>query len=744
MPANPTNMPQYEFENYLTRHGITNFERKTNSKGEIEIYFPCPFNGCDEDRRSSEEGHCSFNLNSCLYNCFKCGSKGNFITLQKHFGDYESLNNTRKIEMNNTNIKGYVPKKLDTIAQKAFERNPEYVQDYFNQRGINNASINKHKLGITNIVGREMFAIPIIDKTGNIVYFKLRKTPEDEKLADAMNQERHTPKYLVYPAGANTILVGEYELNRSSSSSVLICEGELDRIIAIQEGVKMPVVSGGGGAQTFKDEWIDALRFMRNIYICMDVDDSGQKGANNLIERLAERIPTASIYNVKLPYDANSKADLTNYFTDKKGTADELFTKYAEYRAGTKPLSELEFKELSVNDVIDILDSTIKNNRANKAIVFYAMLSAYTEESQLNIMMNAQSSSGKSYITVQVSKYFPQQDVKMYGRTSSTALYYNENLTKIDEDNIPYIDLERRIVIFTEQPNSDLLAHMRSFLSHDQKKTTFTVTNKGKNGKNTARDSYLLGFSSVIFCTANMRIDEQEQTRCLILSPETDEDAVRAGINASIERNSDINKYRNKLENDEGRKMLKERIQYIKSMNIDYIDIEDSGYLERAFFSNKKSVTAKDQREIEHFISLVKSIALLNTPFRIKNGRVTATNKDIDQALDIWKDVSESMTYGVSPQALDFYKTYILAACKKANSGSEQKNGITIKELTNTYYETTGCLPNQDMLRKDYLPSLERASLISLDKNPDDMRQTLIVPLEFFDKPDGNNQQKML
>ncbi len=712
-----------EFIEYLAQNRITDIERKTNSKGETEIYFPCPFNGCDDDRRRGEEGHCSYNLDKGVYNCFKCKEKGNFVTLQKHFGDYQAKTVTQ------------APKKkkreasLDTITRKAFERDPEYVKKYFNARGINDDSIRKYKLGIGEFYGHKMFVIPINDRNGNIAYLKLRRTPEDERIADAMQKDSVVQKYMKYPTGSETLLVGEDELVKSSSSDVLICEGELDRITAIQNGVKMPVVSGGGGAQTFKDEWLDSLRSMRNIYICMDRDKTGESGVGKLAQRIAERIPNASVFKIALPYPEDSKADLSNYFEDEKGTTDELFSKYAEFYAGAQPIDASKFKELTVNDIADILDLTIKKNRINKVITFLAMLLAYTEDSQLNVMFNAQSSSGKTYITTEVSNYFPQQDVKVYGRTSKTAFYYNESLMKTDEKGRPFIDLERRILVFAEQPDMQLLENLRSFLSHDMKMTPYIITNKSKNGRNTARESYLRGFSTVLFCSANLRIDEQEQTRCLLLSPESTEETVRAGVDLSISRNSDKKAYIEQLNSNENRRQLMDRILYIKSLNVDQIDIDDSDYLRKRFYEKRRSVPPRTQREIGHFISLVKGLALVNAPFRTKNGKIIASNKDIDEAMKLWAGISESMFYGVPPQALDYYKKYILPAYTKANEGRAKKKGVTYDQIAAEYFKQTGSYPNLDMVRKMIIPALQCATLISYDKDEDDRRQMLVTPL---------------
>ncbi len=733
MLANPSYMSEDEFTSYLTKHGITDIERKKNGKGEVEIYFPCPFKGCDDDRRPHEEGHCSFNLNNCVYNCFKCNASGNFIDLQKHFGDYE---------VNQKPAKRKRELSLETLVRKAHENERDYVKKYFNARGIDDASIEKYQLGLWEFYGHKMFVIPIRDRFGNIAYLKLRQTPNSEQVADAMDKKGPIEKYIIYPAGVNTLLVGEDELVKSSSSDVLICEGELDRIIAVQNKVKMPVVSGGGGAQTFKDEWIDSLKNMRNIYICMDCDGAGRDGANKLAQRIAKRIPTASVYMITLPYPEESKADLSNYFVDNKDTANSLFDKYSEYCAGAQPIDVSKFKELTVDDIADVLDLTIKNNRVNKVITFLAMLLAYTEDSQLNVMFNAQSSTGKTYLTMETSALFPSQDVKIYGRTSKTAFYYNESLTKADNSGRQYIDLERRILVFAEQPDMQLLENLRSFLSHDMKMTPFILTNKGKNGKNTARESYLRGFATVLFCSANLRIDEQEQTRCLLLSPESTEDTVRAGVDMSIVRNSDKNAYLKQLNKNESRRLLMDRILYIKGLNVGQIDIADRDYLKKRFYEKRRSMPPRTQREISHFISLVKGMALVNAPFRMKGGKIVATNKDVDEVMKLWDVIGESMFYGVPPQALEFYKRYVLVAFIKRNDGSSKKKGVTYDQIASEYFKQTGSYPNLDMVRKMFIPALQCASLISYDKDEDDRRQMLVTPLVFFDDKLEKTSQK--
>ena len=305
------------------------------------------------------------------------------------------------------------------------------MRKYFNGRGISNASIDRYMLGLGEIDGHYGYVIPVFNREGKVAYVKIRRTPEDDSvdtIAETMNEKNPIPKWTKYPADAETLLVGEDQLVKSTSSDVLICKSELDRIIAMQEGVEMPVVTGGGFAQTFKKEWMEQLRNMRNIYICLGKGVVGERGAEKLAQRLSRHVPAASIYIISLPFKECMAADLIDYFAQRRGTAKELFSKYATYYGGAKPIDVSEFTEMTVEDIADVLDLTIKYDFVSKVVTFLTMLLTYTESDQQNIMFNADSSTGKTYICSEVSKYFPPQDVKVYGKTTPTAFYYSQSL----------------------------------------------------------------------------------------------------------------------------------------------------------------------------------------------------------------------------------------------------------------------------------------------------------------------------
>ena len=236
-----------------------------------------------------------------------------------------------------------------------------------------------------------------------------------------------------------------------------------------------------------------------------------------------------------------------------------------------------------------------------------------------------------------------------------------------------------------------------------------------------------------------MQVDKQEQSRCLIISPDVSKDKVMASIDASINRNSDKKAYDSHINSNEARKQLMERILYIKSLHVDTINIGDSDYLKEQFMADRKTLSSETNREIDHFISLVKAMALLNAPFRSRKNDVIITNKkDVDEIMKLWNILGECTSYGISPQAFGFYKNYILTAFRIKQSYDSNAKGVTFTDIFRVYQNETGRFPNTDTVRKQFIPALESASLIRCVKNEDDGREKLIIPLVF---PDGDLEE---
>jgi len=391
---------------------------------------------------------------------------------------------------------------------------------------------------------------------------------------------------------------------------------------------------------------------------------------------------------------------------------------------------ETNFKSLTPDDVKKVLGLTIKYDEENKLITFLCMLSAYTEDSQFNISFNAPSSSGKSYIPTEIAQFFPREDIMEVGYCSPTAFFHDKAEKYIKERNELVINLSKKIIIFLDQPHTLLLEHLRPLLSHDKKEIRIKITDKQQKAGLKTKNVLLIGFPSVVFCTAGLRVDEQESTRFIILSPEITQEKITSGILEKIKKFTNKEEYYLNLELNEERENLKRRILAIKEANISDVIITNPKKIEEEFFKRTKILKPRHQRDIGRLISLIKAFALLNFWFRErKESQIIAKDEDIDNAFLLWDKISESQELNIPPYIYNLYKEIILKSFKEKNNGNNSGvTGLTKKEILEYHYQVYGRVLPDFQLRKEIIPALEIAGLIYQEPDPSDKRRMLIYP----------------
>lgn len=153
---------------------------------------------------------------------------------------------------------------------------------------------------------------------------------------------------------------------------------------------------------------------------------------------------------------------------------EDLFLGYSERADG---IDFSKFSPMNAIDIARVLSLSIEHDDITKTIVFLGMLSAFTKDSQFNILLNAPSSSGKSFIPLEVSKLFPEESVSKLQYVSQNAFFHEEG-TYDKVENCRHIYLDRKILIFIDQPRLDLLARLRPMLSHDERVLVNKITDK--------------------------------------------------------------------------------------------------------------------------------------------------------------------------------------------------------------------------------------------------------------------------
>lgn len=300
-------METISIKEYLTRKGIK-FKEYNG-----ELITKCLFGDCDIDSKKGEL-HLYFSATTSQYECKKCGAKGNIHTLAKHLGDSAkdiALEPFPKSTYKKNNDDPKFNYELVEICHKSI---PDFIRGYLNQRGITDALIDKYRLGWGKFYGQWWVTIPIKDQDGNYYFFKLRQDP------DVGNEK------ITYPKGIKS-QVYDWEILKSPLEKIIICEGELDRLLLLSKNIA--AITSTHGAGTFKSEWINYLSSVKQIYICFDNDEAGKKGAEKLIQKLLETGLT-NVNIISLPQEVGNGGDITDYFIKNNGQETDLFGKYSK------------------------------------------------------------------------------------------------------------------------------------------------------------------------------------------------------------------------------------------------------------------------------------------------------------------------------------------------------------------------------------------------------------------------------
>ena len=266
-----------------------------------------------------------------FYHCFSTGEHGNifdFLMKTKSIGFGEAVRNLaaeagmqqyrfsnfdQKKEIRFKTYKNIFKDYSNFFHHQLFEKENNQALDYLLKRGLKKETIIEFKLGFVpwkNKFYEELkknYSEDEIDLTG--LYYKNDKTEKyidrfnsrvifpinnisgdtiafggriikDSKLAKYIN----SPETEFYKKGNIIFNLDKAKELRSKSEDVLIVEGYIDVVSVYASGIKN-VISNSGIALT--ERQISLIwKFFSNPIICLDGDESGQKAAMRIAERL--------------------------------------------------------------------------------------------------------------------------------------------------------------------------------------------------------------------------------------------------------------------------------------------------------------------------------------------------------------------------------------------------------------------------------------------------------------------------
>ena len=266
-----------------------------------------------------------------FYHCFSSGEHGNifdFVMKTKSVGFGEAVKNLaaeagmqpyrfsnfdKKKDLRFQNYKSILKDYSTYFHQQLFDSNNKEALEYLTKRGLSKKIIEEFKLGyvpwknnfynnlikkysekeidLSGLFYKNEKTGKYIDRFNSRVIFPVNNLSEDtiafggriikeSKLAKYIN----SPETEFYKKGSIIFNLDKAKNMRSETDEVLIVEGYMDVVSVYASGIKN-VVANSGTAIT--DRQINLIwKFFSSPTICLDGDESGQKAALRIAERL--------------------------------------------------------------------------------------------------------------------------------------------------------------------------------------------------------------------------------------------------------------------------------------------------------------------------------------------------------------------------------------------------------------------------------------------------------------------------
>jgi len=379
-------------------------------------------------------------------------------------------------------------------------------------------------------------------------------------------------------------------------------------------------------------------------------------------------------------------------------------------------LPEYKEKALELLKQSDILEKFIQHS--NKWLVedvqlrkleLLAMISALSTF-PLNLSLQQTWSSGKSTTTTATAKYFQEEDTWLLGAMSPKALIHMHGTFDKEKDSF-IINLEKKILVFLDEPTFQTLVALKPLLSRDRYESQYKYVDSTTMKTVT---STLRGFPTAVFCAVKSKYTEEFTSRWLTASPSTNPTKIRKVLQQKADKKVSPEKY----EEDTEFLIWKKAFAILKEDFPFRVVIPYAKQLE-PFFRAKRAV---DMRFFDLFLSLIEATTILYSHQRRKNEkeRIIATIQDYQTAYEVFKESERTTVYGVGQDVLDFY-TNIVLPCTTDNVLA------TYQDLASRYYEMYQEPINQNHMRDHYLRPLEAKGLIEVSEDTADKRRKLIT-----------------
>lgn len=314
----------------MTPESYLRSKQYTPKKAPGEWLIRCPVCG---DSKNLRHAHLYVNAEHGAWKCHRCGEAGSFAELQKLHGDEPEQ------PEKDTAARWRVFNHTLEICQDTLLDYPRVMDYLMKDRGLDATTIGAFRLGYMDDdyyeeMKKRRFTLADIRAAGLVGENSNRPMFLNRIIIPYMNRET-VVTLRGKDIGGNTIQVRGVTLGlfgpdnvRSHNGDVYLCEGETDTMYLNQLGYP---AAGIPGADTFQATWASWFENARRVFICLDADDAGRKGAEKVKDLLGAKARV-----VELPVPSGEKStDISEYF-QRDGYSTSDFDALIEKHRGTR------------------------------------------------------------------------------------------------------------------------------------------------------------------------------------------------------------------------------------------------------------------------------------------------------------------------------------------------------------------------------------------------------------------------
>lgn len=244
-------------------------------RGQDNIMITCPYHSKGLEKNPS----CGVSVKDGIVHCFSCGKVSSLTEMISYCLGFNDNGEKGRLWLSNKFSNDFITTREVSFNIERENEQIEYVKEeelgryrfyhpYMFQRKLTEEIINRFDVGFDTNTNSITF--PVRDLKGRTLFIARRRVDL---------------KFFHYPSGVQKPLYGIYEMNKHSKE-VIICESIFNCLTCYVYGKDAIALNGTGTKEQLK-----ALKNLsvRTIYIGLDNDDAGNKGAERLIEALKGR-----------------------------------------------------------------------------------------------------------------------------------------------------------------------------------------------------------------------------------------------------------------------------------------------------------------------------------------------------------------------------------------------------------------------------------------------------------------------